>query len=182
MALYDFGFDALQRFGKLKLSTYKIYSVNLKINSFDMKRLIFFIAISFSFMACSQSKLASKNNDSPIKYSILYQSEYGGSGEEKTEIFTDSSDFDKMWNSTINTGETPEVDFTKQTVAVKHFQSKNSGGTTYQITEAKQTERNIKIYYSASTPEEIVTTAITNPLLILVLDTKNPEIEFILEK
>jgi len=121
------------------------------------------------------------------EFEILYQSEYGGSGSQKTEVFVNAEDFSAMWNASINavSGQTnvPQVDFERKMVIAQHFQSQNSGGTTYKIQSVKQTGNKTEVYYKATPPTGMSTTAITSPLMIVTVDkTSDPQVEFKIEK
>src|SRR5690606_5514883 len=131
----------------------------------------------------SNSQATSDNSSKMNDFEILYQSEYGGSGEEKTEIFTDEESFAKIWDEMINvyseSSEIPQVDFNKKMVVAQHFQSRNSGGTEYEIQSVKQTGDKLEVLYKATAPEGMATMAITNPLMIIVVNKmQNPVVEF----
>lgn len=148
-----------------------------------MKILVFCFGFLLLTMSCNNSKAVSSNAGEMNEFQVLYQSEYGGSGEEKTEVFTDAESFAQMWNETINaysnSTEVPEVDFSRKMVVAKHFQSRNSGGTTYEIKSLKNSGNKTEILYKATAPEGMATMAITNPLLVVVVNkTTNPEVEF----
>lgn len=152
-----------------------------------MKNIFFCFGFLLFATSCSNSQATSNDNSKMNNFEVLYQSEYGGIGEEKTEIFTDKESFAKMWNESVNlysgSTEVPAVDFSKKMVVSKHFQSRNSGGTEYQIKSVKQAANKTEVIYSATSPEGMATMAITAPLMILVLDKAvNPVVEFNLQK
>ena len=151
-----------------------------------MKNLVFVFGILIFNFSCNNSKIATENNAVMNDFEVLYQSEYGGSGTEKTEIFTDAGAFFEMWNSTINAvsgqSDVPKIDFSKQMVLARHFQSRNSGGTTYEVQSVQQKENKTEVHYKATAPEGMSTMAITNPLLIVAVNkTTNPQVEFVQE-
>src|SRR5690606_7323198 len=148
-----------------------------------MKNLFLCFGFLLLTMSCNNSKVASSNAEEMNKFEVLYQSEYGGSGEEKTEVFTDAESFSRMWNETMNayssSNEVPEIDFSTKMVVAQHFQSQNSGGTTDEVQSVKKSSNKTEIFYKATAPEGMATMAITNPLLVVVIDkTANPEVEF----
>lgn len=148
-----------------------------------MRNLVFVLGILIFNFSCNNSKITTDKSSDMNDYEVLYQSEYGGSGEEKTEVFVNAEEFSKMWNSYINavSGQTdvPAIDFAKQMVVMRHFQSRNSGGTTYEIQSVKQTENKTEIFYKVTPPSGMSTTAITNPLMIVaVKKTAQPQVEF----
>lgn len=147
-----------------------------------MKKLIFCFGILLGTISCSNSQ-ATSDNSKMKDFEILYQSEYGGSGQEKTEVFTDEGSFAKMWDEMINvyseSSEIPQVDFAKKMVVAQHFQSRNSGGTEYEIQSVKQAGDKLEVLYKATPPEGMATMAITNPLMIVVVNKmQNPVVEF----
>ncbi len=152
-----------------------------------MKTLFFCFGFLLLANACSNSQATSNESSKMNDFEILYQSEYGGSGVEKTEVFTDKESFDKMWNEMINvysqSSEIPKVDFAKKMVVAQHFQSRNSGGTEYEIQSVKQTGDKLEVLYKATPPEGMATMAITNPLMIVVVNkVQNPVVEFKIQK
>lgn len=147
-----------------------------------MKILIFCFGILSGAISCSNSH-ATSDNSKMNDFEILYQSEYGGNGIEKTEIFTEEESFNKFWEETINaysqSSKTPPVDFSKKMVLAQHFQSQNSGGTEYEIQSVKQSGNKLEILYKATPPEGMATMAITHPLMIVVVNKiQNPVVEF----
>lgn len=120
-------------------------------------------------------------------FEVLYLSEYGGSGIEKTEVFQNADEFSEMWNASINAvsglTDVPQIDFSKKMVVVKHFKSQNSGGASYKIQSVEQQGNKTEIYYQAIPPDGMSTMAITNPLMILEVNkTSDPKIEFKVQK
>lgn len=152
-----------------------------------MKKLFFCFGFLLFAISCSNSQATTDDSSKMNSFEILYQSEYGGSGVEKSEIFTDADRFAKMWNETINaysgTTEIPNVDFTKKMVVAKHFQSQNSGGTTYDIQSVQQSGNKTEILFKTTLPDGMSTMAITNPLMIVVVNkVQNPVVEFKAQK
>ncbi len=152
-----------------------------------MKNLLFCFGFLLFAISCSNSQATSNDNSKMNDFEVLYKSEYGGSGEEKTEVFTDQESFTKMWNGSINlySGSTdvPRIDFSKKMVVSQHFQSRNSGGAEYQIKSVKQSGNKTEVWYSAIGPEEMATMAITAPMIIVVVNkTDDPIVEFKIQK
>ena len=152
-----------------------------------MKDLLFCFGFLLFAISCSNSQATSNDNSKMKDFEVLYQSEYGGSGEEKTEVFADQESFTKMWNESVNlySGSTdvPSIDFSKKMVVSQHFQSRNSGGTEYQIKTVKQSGNKTEVLYSATAPEGMATMAITAPMLIVVVNkAENPVVEFKIQK
>lgn len=133
--------------------------------------------------SCSQTQNVDTKAANRQHFEILYLSEYGGEGIEKIEIFDDSESFTNWWQTSMSdiTGstETPKIDFQREMVIAKHFQSQRSGGTNYQVESVQQAGNTTTIYYSAESPESIGTTAITSPLMVVVVQkTEEPLVEF----
>lgn len=152
-----------------------------------MKNLLFCFGFLFLANSCSNSQATSNDNSKMNDFEVLYQSEYGGSGEEKTEVFTDQENFTKMWNESVNlysgSNEVPQINFSKKMVVSQHFQSRNSGGTEYQIKNVKQSGNKTEVIYSATAPEGMATMAITAPMMIVVVNkSDNPVVEFKIQK
>ncbi len=148
-----------------------------------MKNLVFCFGFLLFAISCNNSKVATSDTEKMNEFEVLYQSEYGGSGKEKTEIFTTPDSFAQMWNGTINaisnSTDVPEVNFSTKMVVAQHFRSQNSGGTTYEIKSIKQSGNKTEIFYSATPPDGMATMAITNPMMIVVIDkVPNPVVEF----
>lgn len=148
-----------------------------------MKSLVFCFGFLLLAISCNNSQITSSNTDKMKDFEVLYLSEYGGSGQDKTEVITNPEGFKKFWNETVNLYSdstiVPEVDFSSKMVVVQHFKSQNSGGTTYEITSVNQSSNKTEIFYTATPPDGMATMAITNPLMIVVVNkTDNPGVEF----
>jgi len=148
-----------------------------------MKNLVFCFGFLLLAISCNNSQVTSSNTDKMKDFEVLYLSEYGGSGEEKTEVITDLEGFKKFWNEAVNLYSdsiiVPEVDFSAKMVVVQHFRSQNSGGTNYEITSIDQSGNKTEIFYTATAPEGMATMAITSPLMIVVVKrTESPVVEF----
>lgn len=148
-----------------------------------MKNLVFCFGFLLLAISCNNSQVTSSNTDKMKDFEVLYLSEYGGSGEEKTEVITDLEGFKKFWNEAVNLYSdstiVPEVDFSAKMVVVQHFRSQNSGGTNYEITSVDQSGNKTEIFYTATAPEGMATMAITSPLMIVVVKkTESPVVEF----
>ena len=140
---------------------------------------VLFGGILFLFFACNHAKVTAQNENS---FDVLYQSEYGGNGVEETQLIDDQSELASFWSQTVfEYGENiPKIDFTQNTVIVQHFPSRNSGGSSYRVDSVSYEGNLIRVNYTVNGPSGMVTTAITNPLIVLkVKKIENPKIEFI---
>lgn len=147
-----------------------------------MKNTLFYLGFLFLMTFCNNSKHISYGDQSN-NFEILYLSEYGGSGEDETFVYRESSEFEEMWNETINSmsglTDIPAVDFSKKMVVAKHFKSQNSGGNEFGIDSVVQSEAGTTVYYTVIPPAKFATMAITTPLMIVVTDkTDNGEVKF----
>lgn len=132
--------------------------------------------------ACNSSKATGENSKNMTDFEVVFQSEYGGSGQEEMQIIENQGEFAELWvQATMQPAQSaPHIDFSKKMIVAKHFQSKNSGGTEYKIESVSQKGNNVEIHYSAKGPEGMATMAITNPLMILSVDkVENAKVEFI---
>jgi len=137
-----------------------------------------FLAI---FQSCNNSKVTqSKNN-----FEVLMASEYGGFGEDKIQIFSNSEEFNQFWQEVnLDTSlQFPSIDFDKKMVVAKHFQSQRSGGNEFKVHDVNYSGNEINVIYSAINSSEFGTMAITNPLIVLVVNkTENPKVNFNTQK
>lgn len=142
----------------------------------------FILGIAMLLSACNNSKVISKNGKEMSDFEIIFQSEYGGTGQEETKVIENQSEFAELWvQVTMQPAQSaPHIDFSKKIIIAKHFQSHNSGGTEYKIESVLQKGNTIEVHYTATGPEGMATMAITNPLMILSVDkVENPKVEFI---
>lgn len=134
------------------------------------------------FNACNNSKVTSENGKEMSDFEIIFQSEYGGTGADETQIIQNQGEFAELWvQATMQPAQSaPHIDFSKKIIIARNFQSKNSGGTEYKIRSVSYKGNHIEVHYSTKGPEGMATMAITNPLMILSVDkVENPKVEFI---
>ncbi|NLN31970.1 MAG: hypothetical protein GX159_00045 [Flavobacteriaceae bacterium] len=148
-----------------------------------MKNLVFCFGLLLFAISCNNSKVVSSETDKLKNFEVIHQSEYGGRGVETTMVLTDQESFTKFWQETLNaysdSQEIPSIDFNEKMVIAQHFQSRNSGGTTYEIISVNQSGNQTQVNYAVSSPEGMATMAITSPLLIVVVQkTSDPLVEF----
>lgn len=148
-----------------------------------MKNLVFCFGFLLFAISCNNSKVMSAETENLKDFQVLYQSEYGGRGVETTMVLTDQESFTKFWQDTLNaysdSQEIPSIDFNEKMVIAQHFQSRNSGGTTYEVTSVNQSGNKTEVNYTVSSPDGMATMAITSPLLIVVVQkTPDPLVEF----
>lgn len=145
----------------------------------------FLVGMTMLLTACNNSKVAAQNGKEMTDFEIVFESEYGGNGQEETKIIENQGEFAELWvQATMQPAQSvPHIDFSKKIIIAKHFQSKNSGGTEYKIQSVSQKGSTIEVHYNATGPEGMATMAITNPLMILSVDkVENPKVEFINHK
>lgn len=142
----------------------------------------FIFGITILFSACNNSKVAAQNGNEMTDFEIIFQSEYGGTGEDYTKIIENQGEFAELWvQATMQPAQSaPHIDFSQKIIIAKHFQSSSSGGTEYTVESVTQKDNLIEVHYSTKNPEGMATMAITNPLMILSVDkVENPKVEFI---
>lgn len=152
-----------------------------------MKPLILSFSLLMTLSSCSHSQITSKEDSQSDEFNVLYQSEYGGTGKDEQEIIEDQESFEKKWNDLVNaysdTEKVPSIDFGKNRVVIKTFQSRNSGGFTYDVDSVKSAADKTEVFYTISSSGNMATQAITNPMIILSIpQSKSSEVEFKLKK
>jgi len=137
-------------------------------------------SINFLFMfSCHNSKITGEN---PAKtdFEVLYISEYGGSGEEMTEVISDVGQLNKLWVMITGQSDVPAplFDADNDMIVRQDFPSQRSGGDKYEITSMEIKNQRIDFYYTVTSPE-IGTYAITNPIILIKIPRiENPSIHF----
>jgi hypothetical protein len=147
-----------------------------------MKNIIICFGLLSSVLSCNNSKVTQHNESKMSQYEVLYVSEYGGSGEEETRIIDNQGDFAQYWAEVTSQPalSAAKFDSDKKMVIVKSFQSQNSGGNTYAVQSVEQHGDHFLVSYTISSPSEFGTMAITNPLMIIMVDkVAKPKIDFV---
>lgn len=143
---------------------------------------IFLIGTVLMFSACTNSQVTTKDEKTMNGFEIVYQSEYGGSGQDEVQVIENQGEFAELWvRTTMQPAQSaPHIDFSKKIIVAKHFQSQNSGGTEYDVKSVTQKGNVLEIHYNMKSPSGMATMAITSPMLILAIDkTTASEIKFI---
>lgn len=149
-----------------------------------MRNLIFYFGIILLMFSCTCSQVSTKGT-SGNSYKVLFESEFGGTGEDQLQIITDPKEFHFFWEELNAQPAEDAIDFDPKSemVLVKSFKSNRTGGADYVVNDVKQNGSEIQVFYSvklAST--EIGTDVITNPILVVVVaKVENPKVEFVLE-
>jgi hypothetical protein len=147
-----------------------------------MKNIIICFGLLTSMLSCNNSKVTQHKESKMSQYEVLYVAEYGGTGEEELRIIDNQGDFAMYWAEVTSQPalSAAKFDSNEKMVIVKSFQSRNSGGNTYEIDSVVHKGDQIQVYYSITSPSEMGTMAITNPLMILLVDkVAKPQVEFI---
>lgn len=137
-----------------------------------------------SNVACDSAKINQQTEQKVNQFEVLYVEEYGGSGIEETRIIDNQADFSLFWAEVTSQPalSAKKFDSNEKMIIVKNFESRNSGGNTYEIKSVTQKGNQIQVTYSVTSPTEIGTMAITSPMMILLVDkVEKPTIEFIKE-
>lgn len=149
-----------------------------------MRNLILYFGIILLMFSCTCSKVSTKDA-SGNSYKVLFESEFGGTGEDELQIITEIKDFNSIWEELTAQPAEEAVGFDSKSemVLVKSFKSNRTGGGDYVVNDVKQNGSEIQVFYSvklAST--EIGTDVITNPVLVVVVSkVEKPKVEFILQ-
>lgn len=146
-----------------------------------MRNIFLFCGGLFLLLSCTHSKCITSNSNSNFEAKVIYQSEYGGTGLEEHFLINSQKEFNTYWAETTMQPikEAPSINFEKKMILIKNFKSQRSGGTVYDFKSIDCTENKITVNYSITSSDGMVTQAITNPLMIIVLDKINePNIEF----
>lgn len=149
-----------------------------------MKNLFFCCGLLLLVLSCNNSKIATKDEPKMSQFEVLYVEEYGGTGEDQVRIITNQEDFARYWAEITSTPSlsAKKFDSDEKMIIVKSFESRNSGGNTYEIKSVSQQGENIKVQYKVTAPDGMATMAITNPLMLILVDkVEKPQIEFIRE-
>ena len=134
--------------------------------------------------ACNNAKVTGKNENEMSNFEVIYESEYGGNGQEEIKIIENQDEFAELWaQTTMQPVESvPQIDFTKKIIIAKNFPSRNSGGTQYKVQSVSQNGNQIEIHYTATGPDGMATMAITNPLMIVAVNkVSDPQVNFVLQ-
>lgn len=145
-----------------------------------MPKLFIFLMVLPLFGSCSNSIATTNDSDSKEAFTVLYNSEYGGSGSDHFEVITNLPDWLRLWEElTFQDAESaPEFNPNSEMIIRKDFQSRNMGGNEYQISELKINGNQIDINYSIKS-SKIGTDAITAPIILIrVKKTDHPQIRF----
>lgn len=146
-----------------------------------MSRLLIFLLVLPFFNSCSNSMATSNDSESDQNFSVLYNSEYGGSGSDRVEVITDLHEWSMFWADLTYQPSLSAPKFNPDTKMIirKDFQSRNMGGNEYTVSEVKIDGNQINVEYSIKS-SKIGTDAITAPImLIMVQKVENPQVRFV---
>ena len=146
-----------------------------------MRNLFLVIGCFLALYACTNSKQLNGETESTSNFEVIYQSEYAGTGSDEFLILTNQNDFEKYWLATTfqTAEEIPTYDFKKKMVIAKSFESQRTGGFVYEIEKVHTKGNTVLVEYTITSPGDIVTQAITNPLTLIVVDkVENPTVDF----
>lgn len=138
--------------------------------------MILFYGFLFFISAC-QSKLMTSKANKENEFTVLYASEFGGSGELETRVITSSKEFREFWEALNGqpADEAPSFDENTQTVLIQNFESQRSGGSTYAIETVEFKNDSCSVYYSVKSPDAYGLNAITSPILVVLVNRKGVE-------
>lgn len=148
-----------------------------------MKKIFLCLTISWGIISCTASKAGTSFLPENHAH-VLFQSQYGGSGEESIEIITEPQEFLNRWQEITGQPqeELPKFNSEEEMVVIKNFMSNRTGGTTFTIEKIEQKKGHIQVIYSAENPGDFATDAITSPVLMVMVKKQiQPTIEFTLQ-
>lgn len=149
--------------------------------SITMRNLFLLLGGLFLLNSCTNSKQLSAESESSSNFEIIFQSEYAGTGVDESIVFTNQKDFVDFWTTQIfqPIEEIPTYDFKKKMVIAKSFESQRTGGSVYSIQKVETKGNTIFVDYTITTSGDIVTQAITNPLVVILVDkVESPKVKF----
>ena len=147
-----------------------------------MRNLLFCFGLLCFHISCNNAQATTQDSPKMSDYEVLYQSEYGGSGVDEFHIIDNQGDFARYWAETTMQPaiSAKNFDSNKKMIITKSFKSKNSGGNQYEVQSVNVSGKNITVHYNITSSGDVGTMAITNPLLILLVDKiDKPIIEFV---
>lgn len=124
----------------------------------------------------SMSGTCSKKQEQPA-YRIIAEGAYCGIGEEKHWIIRDSLEWKTMWEQVysgqIPQPDLPEIDFQKKIVVGYFSGTKSSGGYSLELSSIVAEQGIVQVVLTQTGPGKncIATMALTQPFLIVVMDT-----------
>lgn len=146
-----------------------------------MKNIFLGFGLLLSMISCNPTQMLNPNSED-LNFHIVYESEFGGSGQNELTIIHDSKEYDELI-AHFGLEEIADFDGTKQTVAVQNFDSQRTGGSEYKVLSVERKDGKIKIFYSIQSPDTYALNAITSPVLIVILEEPQlSQIEFIQQK
>lgn len=145
-----------------------------------MPKLLILIPLLSFLCSCNNSMTTVNDSNSNEAFTVLYNSEYGGSGTDRAEVITDLREWSLFWAELTYQPALSAPKFNPDTKMIirKDFQSQNTGGNEYTISAVNIEGNQINVEYSI-TSSEIGTDAITAPImLIMVKKVDHPELNF----
>ena len=121
---------------------------------------------------------------STIPFTTLEKGTYSGITEPLHAIIKEESEWHNLWDrhasNIIPKPDVPEIDFSREMLIGIFTGQKSSGGYTVEIVNILKEERVIKVLYKekAPLPEEIATTAFTQPYHFIKIPKEDLEVIF----
>lgn len=127
---------------------------------------------------------ASNEMTEQIEFTTLARGQYSGIEEKKYAIVTSREEWEKLWEKlhkfTAPLPDLPVIDFTSEIVLGVFLGTRPTGGYSIEIYELRACDDRIRAFVKsqAPEPEDMVTTALTQPYHIVSLKATGKEIEF----
>lgn len=140
------------------------------------------IILSLIIISCTAPK--TQESSGVVLFKTLDKNSNSGIQEPKQEVFTNKAAFEEAWNlAWSNFSEStllPNIDFTKETVALVALGMKNNGGYQLNIDQITQDQKSLTIAYTETTPNPkcSYTMAIVFPYQFIVFPKTNKKVVF----
>lgn len=141
-----------------------------------MLRLSIFIAIIVLVPFSCNNKMISNLENNDLEFSVLFNSNYGGTGIDEVFVCQDNQTLQNNWSKIYTTRfpkpEVPKIDFDKKILIIKNFPERRSGGFSVSVDSVKKEGENLIFMLNQKTPEssEMVSMALTQAIIIIELD------------
>lgn len=137
-----------------------------------MNKLFTILLSVLVFFCCSLQKNKNVKDVSNL-YKIIYKSDYTGSAKKSFRIIRNEDDY-RVYFIGLKEQKVPEVDFKKSNILVLNLGRKPSGGYSVIPEKLIQDGEKLILMIKENSPKkgELVTTALTNPVCVLKIDSK----------
>lgn len=135
---------------------------------------LYLIPTVFLIFACNGLKETSDHFTAKSGlFTILYNAQNQGRDTESNVIIDNQKALHALFQS-VGVVDTPKIDFTKNQVVALFLGMKRTGGYSISVDRVEEVEGELIIYKKVEGPkvDEMVTTALTNPFVIVEIHSK----------